>query len=145
MDRSKTRKMLAALLAFGLLAPVAHAEQYDPPINIATLACPAGSTGYGNARFIAFPFFGGAPANWRITIWCSAGGGGRRGHFEPGAGGVFTAWGYAGGLFGAGWPPPPNYGNAFQAIDIDSDGDLDMLHLQETSANTWTVFLSRAL
>ncbi|MBX9400714.1 hypothetical protein K4L06_05270 [Lysobacter sp. BMK333-48F3] len=136
---------LAGLFALGLYAHDARAEQYDPPLNIGTLACPAGSTGYGNARFIVFPSFGSAPPNWRMTIWCSAGGSGRRGHFEPGGGGVFTAWPYAGGAFGIGWPASPNYGNQYQSLDIDSDGDLDVFQLVETAANTWSVYLSRTL
>lgn len=135
--------LACALAAAALAAPAARAESHDALINIATLACPAGSTGYGNARFQVFPSFGSAPPNWRLTIWCSAGGTGRRGHFEPGTTGVFTAWPYAGGAFGIGWPASPSYGNQYQSLDIDSDGDLDVFQLLETSANTWSVFLSR--
>ncbi|MEI2453334.1 hypothetical protein ABU614_08040 [Lysobacter firmicutimachus] len=134
---------LAGLFALGLHAQDARAEQYDPPLNIGTLVCPAGSSGYGNARFIVFPSFGSAPPNWRMTIWCNAGGSGRRGHFEPGSGGVFSAWPYAGGAFGVGWPASPNYGNQYQSLDIDIDGDLDVFQLVETAANTWSVYLSR--
>jgi hypothetical protein len=143
MHTIKTSLVLSGLLAAGLYAQAAQADQYDPPINIATLACPAGSTGYGNARFIVFPSFGSAPPNWRLTIWCSAAGSGRRGHFEPGTSGVFTTWPYAGGAFGVGWPASPAYGNQYQSLDIDIDGDLDVFQLVETSANTWSVFLSR--
>lgn len=145
MERIKTHMAFATLLALGLIAPAANAEQYDPQINIATHACPAGSTGYGNARFIAFPYFSGAPANFRISFWCSAGGAGTRGHYQPGAGGVFTTWNYSAGSSSVGWPAAPNYGNRFQLIDIDFDGDLDILELRETTPNTWTVFLNRAL
>jgi len=145
MDKKQTQLALASLLALGLFAGSAQAEQHDPPVNIAQLACPAGSTGYGNARFQVFPNFGGSPAGWRVTIWCSSAGSGRRGHYEPGAGGLFSAWNYAGGLFGAGWPPPASYANQYQSLDIDLDGDLDVFRLVETSANTWTVFLSKTL
>ena len=131
------------LLAFALSAEPSRAEQYDAPLLIASLACPAGSTGYGNARFIVFPSFGSAPPNWRLTIWCNAAGAGRRSHFEPNAG-VFAVWPNIGGAFGVGWPPPTNYGNQYQLLDIDSDGDLDVFQLLETAANTWAVFVSRA-
>lgn len=134
---------IASLLAVGLSTETSHAEQYDPPLAIATLACPAGSTGYGNARFVVFPSFGSAPPNWRLTIWCNAAGSGRRSHFEPGVGGVFTTWPGVGGAFGVGWPPPPVYGNQYQMLDIDIDGDLDVFQLIETATNTWTVFVSR--
>ncbi|MBW8810254.1 MAG: hypothetical protein JF591_15845 [Lysobacter sp.] len=144
MLTTKTSLALAALLALGLLpSGGARAEQYDAPINIGTLACPAGSTGYGNARFIVFPFFTNVVPNYRMTIWCSAAGSGRRGHFEPGVGGVFVAWPYAGGSFGVGWPASPNHSNQYQLLDVDSDGDLDVFQLLETSPNTWSVFLSR--
>ena len=88
MHTLKLSLVCAALAASGLYTDAARAESYDAPINIATLACPAGSTGFNNARFVIFPFFGGTPANWRLTIWCNAAGSGRRGHFEPGSGGV---------------------------------------------------------
>lgn len=135
---------IVLLLAFGLNAKASRAELYDPPVNIGTLACPAGSTGYGNARFLVFPFFGGTPPTWRLTIWCNAAGTGRRSHFEPGAGGLFTAWPGVGGAFGVGWPPPLSYSNQYQLLDIDTDGKLDVFQLLETSTNTWSVFLSRA-
>lgn len=143
MSKTKIQLALAALFALGLHTGAARAEQYDAPINIGSLACPAGSTGYGNARFIVFPFFTNAVPNYRMTIWCSAAGSGRRGHFEPGVGGVFASWPYAGGSFGVGWPASPNHSNQYQLLDVDSDGRLDVLQLLETSPNTWTVFLSR--
>lgn len=136
---------IVVMLALGLNARASRAEQYDPPVSIATLACPAGSSGFGNARFIVFPSWASAPPNWRLTIWCNAAGSGRRSHYEPGGGGVFTAWTSLGGAFGVGWPPPLNYTNSFQMLDIDLDGDLDVLHLVETAPDTWTVFLSRTL
>ncbi len=129
------------ILALGLNAGISHADQYDAPINIATASCPAGSTGYGNARFIVFPFFGNA--NWRLTIWCNAAGSGMRIHYEPGVGGVFTTWPGAGSASGIGWPPSAIYGNQYQLLDIDIDGDLDVFRLVETSTNTWSVFLSK--
>jgi hypothetical protein len=79
------------------------------------------------------------------TVWCNAAGSGRRSHFEPGGGGVFAPWPNLGGAFGVGWPPPLNYSNAFQLLDVDLDGDLDIFHLVETAPDTWTVFLSRTL
>jgi hypothetical protein len=142
-----TRFLVGILLLLALWlggAEPARAEQYDAPVLIASLACPAGSTGYGNARFITFPFFGGAPPTWRLTIWCNAAGAGRRSHFEPGVGGVLVPWTNVGGSFGVGWPPPLSYGNQYQLLDIDTDGDLDVFQLLETAANTWAVFLSRA-
>ena len=42
--------IVVLMLALGLNAKASRAELYDPPVNIGTLACPAGSTGYGNAR-----------------------------------------------------------------------------------------------
>ncbi|RDZ26341.1 hypothetical protein [Lysobacter silvisoli] len=145
MGTTRLQVALALGLALGLHAHSASAEQYDPPIAIGSIACPAGSTGYGNARFIVFPSWASAPPNWRLTIWCNAAGAGRRTHFEPGGGGVFAPWPNLGGAFGVGWPPPPSYGNQFQQLDVDSDGDLDVLQLLETAPNTWTVFLNRAL
>jgi hypothetical protein len=145
MKMTHLRVGLGLMLALGLSAGASRAEQYDPPINIATLACPAGSSGFGNARFIIFPSWGSTPPNWRLTIWCNAAGSGRRSHFEPGGGGVFTAWPNLGGAFGIGWPPPLNYTNHFQMLDIDNDGDLDVFELQETAPDTWTVFLNRTL
>lgn len=69
MLTTKSHLVLAALLAVGLLpSGGARAEQYDAPINIGTLACPAGSTGYDNTRFIVFPFFTNAVPNYRLTI-----------------------------------------------------------------------------
>ncbi len=133
---------LGMILALGLGAGTGHAVQYDAPINVATLACPAGSTGYGNARFIVFPFFG--DANWRLTIWCNDSGIGTRSHFEPGTGGVFTTWPNVASSTGVGWPPPASYTNQYQLLDIDIDGDLDVFRLVETSPNTWSVFLSKA-
>lgn len=56
---------------------------------------------------------------------------------------MFTPWPNLGGAFGVGWPPPANYTNQFQMLDIDLDGDLDVFQILETSANTWSVFLSR--
>ncbi len=143
MHTLKLSLVCAALAAAGLYTDAARAESYDAPINIATLACPAGSTGFDNARFVIFPFFGGTPANWRLTLWCNAAGSGRRGHFEPGSGGVGSTWAYAGGAFGVGWPASPGYGNQYQLLDIDGDGDLDVFQLSETAANTWSVFYSR--
>jgi hypothetical protein len=140
-----TRFLVGILLLLALWlggAEPARAEQYDAPVLIASVACPAGSAGYGNARFITFPFFG--VANWRLTIWCNAAGAGFRSHFQPGGGGVLVPWPGAGSSFGVGWPPTPNYGNQYQLLDIDTDGDLDVFQLLETSANTWAVFLSRA-
>lgn len=139
---------LAAALAVVVAAasPIpAHAAQYAAPVDIATLACPSGSSGFGNARFIVFPFFGGTPPTSRATIWCNAGGTGRRSHFEPGAGGVLTPWTNVGGASGIGWPPPANYSNNYQLIDIDIDGDLDIIRLHETAPNTWTLTLSAEL
>jgi hypothetical protein len=136
--------IVVLMLALGLNAKASRAELYDPPVNIGTLACPAGSTGYGNARFLVFPFFGGTPPTWRLTIWCNAAGTGRRSHFEPGVGGLFTTWPGVGGSFGVGWPPPASYTNQYQLLDIDTDGKLDVFQLLETSTNTWSVFLSRA-
>ncbi|HZI12835.1 MAG TPA: hypothetical protein VE153_20815 [Myxococcus sp.] len=146
MQGKKYGFAVASLLALGAYAPSAEAAQiqYDQAVTIATLACPSGSTGYDNARFMAFPFFTNTVPNWRLTVWCSAGGTGRRGHFEPGTGGLFTTWNYAGGSFGVGWPAPAAYGNQFQQIDVDGDGDLDILQMIETSVNTWSVFLLRA-
>ncbi|HEX4966757.1 MAG TPA: hypothetical protein VF173_38455 [Thermoanaerobaculia bacterium] len=141
MRRTGFHVGIVLMLALGLSAGASRAEQYDAPINIATVACPAGSTGYGNARFIVFPFFG--DANWRLTIWCNAAGSGLRSHFEPGAGGVLTAWPNVASASGIGWPPPASYGNQYQMLDIDIDGDLDVFRLVETSPNTWSVFLSR--
>jgi hypothetical protein len=143
MKMTRVHVGIVLMLALGLSAAPSRAEQYDPPLNIATLACPAGSTGYGNARFIVFPFFGATPPNWRLTIWCNAAGSGRRSHFEPGAGVVFVAWPNVGGAFGIGWPPPLSYSNQYQMLDIDSDGDLDVFQLLETATNTWSVFVSR--
>ena len=143
MRMTKLGVGITLALAFGLSAQTSRAEQYDAPVSIASLACPAGSTGYGNARFLVFPFFGGTPPTWRLTIWCNAAGSGRRSHFEPGVGGVFTTWTNVGGSFGVGWPPPASYGNQYQMLDIDTDGDLDVFQLLETSANTWAVFLSK--
>ena len=134
---------IVLMLALGLSVAPGRAEQYDAPINIATLACPAGSSGYGNARFLIFPSWASSPPNWRLTIWCNAGGAGRRWHFEPGAGGVFTGWTSLGGAFGIGWPPPANYTNQYQMLDIDIDGDLDVFQLLETAPDTWSVFVSR--
>ncbi len=145
MKRIKTYMPFAALLALGMIAPAANAEMYDPQISIATHTCPAGSTGYGNARFLVFPYFSSTPAHFRLSFWCSAGGSGTRAHYQPGAGGVFTTWNYYAGSSGVGWPAAPNYGNSFQSIDIDFDGDLDIMELRETAPNTWTVFLNRAL
>lgn len=142
----KTPRFLAGIvlmLAFGLSTAPSRAEQYDAPINIATLSCPAGSSGYGNARFLIFPSWASSPPNWRLTIWCNAAGSGRRSHFEPGAGGVFTSWTGLGGAFGIGWPPPANYTNQYQMLDIDIDGDLDVFQLLETAPDTWSVFVSR--
>src|SRR3954454_15941640 len=107
---------IVLMLAFVLNAGIGRAEQYDAPISIASVSCPAGSTGYGNARFIVFPFFGNA--NWRLTIWCNAAGSGYRSHYEPGVGGVFVAWPGAGSALGIGWPPPASYGNQYQLLDI---------------------------
>lgn len=142
-ETKKVQVALATLLAFGAYSQSAKAVQYDPPVSVATLACPAGSSGYDNARFAVFPYLN-APSIWRMTIWCNAAGSGRRGHFEPSAG-LFTSWTYAGGLFGAGWPPPPSYGNQYYLHDIDSDGDLNVFRLVETSTNIWALFLSKAL
>jgi len=139
--RMTLRVGIVLMLALGLNAGISHADQYDSPINIATVTCPAGSTGYDNARFVVFPFFGNA--NWRLTIWCNAGGSGSRHHFEPGAGGVFTTWPNVANSFGVGWPPSATYVNQYQELDIDIDGDLDMFRLVETSPNTWSVFLSK--
>ena len=141
-----TRFKVGIVVMFALLclsAEISRAEQYDPPVNIATLVCPAGSSGYGNARFIVFPFF--ANANWRLSIWCNAAGSGRRSHFEPGVSGLFTTWPGVGGSFGVGWPPTSNYVNQYQLLDIDIDGDLDVFQLRETGPDTWSVFLSKAL
>lgn len=131
------------VLALVLNAAPSRAEQYDAPINIATLVCPAGSSGYGNARFLIFPFFTNTVPSWRLTIWCNAAGSGRRRHFEPGTGGVFTAWTDVSGSFGVGWPPPASYTNQYQMLDIDSDGDLDVFQILETGTDTWSVFVSR--
>ncbi|HEV7506434.1 MAG TPA: hypothetical protein VGS07_16155 [Thermoanaerobaculia bacterium] len=136
--------IVVLMLTLGLNAAPGRATQYDAPLNIATVACGAGSTGYDNARFLVFPFFGATPPNWRLTIWCNAGGSGFRSHFEPGVGGVFTTWPGAGSAFGIGWPPSANYGNQYQLLDIDIDGDLDVFELRETATNTWSVFLSKA-
>jgi len=144
MEKINNRVKFAALLALALAAPSASAEMYDPPVNIATNVCPAGSSGYGNTRFIVFPNFSATPANFRLTFWCSAGGVGRRVHYAPGAGGVLSPWVSNSASSGVGWPAAPNYGNQFQMIDIDFDGDLDMLQLLETAPDTWTVFLNRA-
>lgn len=144
MDTNKAFLALATLLALGLHAQQARATQYDPPLTVATLACPAGSTGYGNGRFLVFPFFTHTVPNWRLTIWCNAAGSGRRSHFEPTGGNVFAAWPGVGGAFGVGWPPTPNYTNQYQLLDVDSDGDLDVFRIEETAANTWTVTVSRA-
>jgi hypothetical protein len=145
MRMTRFRVAIVAMLALGLNAEPSRAEQYDPPVTIATLACPAGSSGYGNGRFLVFPSWASSPPNWRLTIWCSAGGSGRRSHYEPGAGGVFTGWTGLGGAIGIGWPPPASYTNQYQMIDIDNDGDLDVLHIVETAPDTWSVLLSRML
>ncbi|TXH77101.1 MAG: hypothetical protein E6Q88_02170 [Lysobacteraceae bacterium] len=146
MQIRKAGFALATLLVLGAPAQSAHAELYDPPIQIATLACPAGSSGHNNARFLAFPYVN-APTIWRLTIWCSAGGAGRRYHYEPTAPGAGTlaAWPGVGGAFGVGFAVPSNYANVLQTIDIDYDGDLDTFRMEETAPNTWTVYLSKAL
>ena len=132
---------IVLMLALVLNTGISRAEQYDAPISIASASCPAGSNGYGNARFLVFPFFG--IANWRLTIWC-AGSGGYRSHYEPGVGGLFTTWPGAGSASGIGWPPSVSYSNQYQLLDIDTDGDLDVFRLVETSTNTWAVFVSKA-
>ena len=99
MQTTRLQIAFALALALGLHSQSARAEQYDPPLNIGTIGCPAGSTGYGNARFIVFPSWGSAPPNWRLTIWCSAGGGGRAPPVEHARGGV-------GGRLGGPAPAP---------------------------------------
>ena len=84
MKITKKRNLIffAPLFALGMVcAQSAWSEQYNPPVAIATATCLAGSSGYGNARFVVFPNW--VIPNYRLTIWCNAGGVGQRIHFLP--------------------------------------------------------------